>query len=182
MGVTECRYASEEALIPHYEANPSYTSPLRNDQFADGLLHLFDIPREGPVLDVGCGDGRLGKAWSDLTVDGVDYSPTRIALASHNTNGTYTCSDLYSYLEETTSRYRLAVLVEVLEHLEDPQEALRLTREVLVLGGHAIGTVPKNMPYLAHLQVFVDQADVIDRLGPTKLVDLGAVWGLSWTR
>lgn len=63
---------------------------LRGDtsQWADRFFFLELIAREGqPVLDVGCGGGRLllDYAKQGIDIDGVDISPELLELARHKT-------------------------------------------------------------------------------------------------
>lgn len=112
----------EAELRSHYD-QLQYYSPLDRHTFTE-ICAVVDVTPGSPVLDVGCGDGRLARRNPDLTVDGVDYNPFRADRASAE------CADLYDFLETTGRRWKLAAFVEVLEHLEDPATAVRLARSV----------------------------------------------------
>lgn len=60
--------------------------------------------------------------------------------------------DLHTFVENTTLNPTLVICVEVLEHLESPKNLLHLIKTKMP-NSIIIGTVPINMPYIAHLQV-----------------------------
>lgn len=160
----------ERELVSHYD-NLSYYSPLDNHRLAD-VLGLVGVEFPDRVLDVGCGDGRLrdhlpdGVAWS-----GVDYNPARAEKAGA------ACADLYEFLAGE-SGWPLIVMVEVLEHLEEPAEAVRLAR---MAASVVVATVPLAMPYKAHLQVWGSEAAVVEDLEPDSSARLGRHVVLKWS-
>ncbi len=184
------RYPKESALIGHYDTHLDYESSA--DRFVlELLLRTFSvsIPPETHVLDLGCGDGRLGLALADLgaQVEGVDYSLPRIQRARERATAeelgcTFHHKDLHSFLDEATSSYDVILAFEVLEHLEEPEVVLARARALLAPGGVLLGSVPLNHPYEAHLQVFADLDEVRRRLAPHRfLVRHGHVFA-SWGR
>ena len=160
----------EKALIPHYDNHPVYYSPVANPNFVTAMLE-FAVPRfrltTRSVLDVGCGNGRLaGNLPEFIHVTGIDYSTVRIELARKQ-RGDYHCVDIYDFMEKTVSlglTFDLVVMVEIIEHLEEPIRALNLARRL----GPVVGTVPVNLPYVAHLQVYESHDDVVQKLKPHR--------------
>jgi SAM-dependent methyltransferase len=118
------------ALPPDYDADPerweSWTAPRDvHDVIAPEL--------EGPVLDVGCGEGRLAALLVDDGVPwvGVDSSPTQLAANPHRP---VVLADMRRL------PFRDGVFGEVahlwcLYHLDDPTEAVAEARRVLRPGG-----------------------------------------------
>jgi SAM-dependent methyltransferase len=97
------------------------------------------------LLDVGCGDGRLADflKGSEIRYRGIDLSEAAITLArSLNARGDYRAADLAD-LEES---HDAVALVEVLEHIPDPEipsfmvSINRLTRS----GGALLVSVPTS--------------------------------------
>ncbi len=126
------------------------------------LIRAFaiDMNQVRRVLDVGCGDGRLS-LWLadeyDVTVDGVDYSRQRITKATMlagqaNLPCRFHCCDLNYFVEECDKKYDLIVLFELLEHVEQPSDVLHKCRGLLADHGIMVGSVPIQMPYVAHLK------------------------------
>ena len=160
----------EQALNPHYN-NLGYASPLDHATL-ETLAGKVDLTPVGPILDVGCGDGRLARRHPHYEVQGVDYNRRRAeAAGAHH-------GDLYEYLEANTRPYGLVVFVEVLEHLEEPEYAVDLAR----YHGPVLATVPINMPYTAHLQVW-ETVDVIrEALQPERISEHGGHAVLYWSQ
>lgn len=141
------------------------------------------------ALDLGCGDGRLSiwlAAQHGMHVDGVDYSAVRIgraieAAGREGLSCQFVCGDLHGFLDGCEGRYDLITIFEVLEHLECPEEVIARCRELLTPDGSVVGSVPINMPYTAHLQVFQTIEDVIRRLAPQGIVRDRRHWYCRWS-
>jgi len=172
-------HAREAALLSHYNGHPNYWSPLKNHSILR-LAQRVDGVVAPPLLDVGCGDGRLAQQ-VDYPVVGVDMSDVRIDIArAGHPESEWHCADIYDWLTACERRFQTIVFVEVLEHLEQPLEAIQLAHALLADGGMIIGTAPLRMPYLAHLQVYQDLQDVSARLKPVHLVQLGRLAICRW--
>jgi SAM-dependent methyltransferase len=184
---TDTTRSREKELLGHYDRNPRYYSPLhKHGFFFDMCSALGFEPDMTRVLDLGCGDGRMvGRLGVECErYVGVDYSSVRIDAARSiwrfvpgGASCDFLCDDVYDYLASTKERFTLAVAVEVLEHLEDPRTVLD---RALSVADAVVGTVPVNMPYVAHLQVYRDERDVMNALQPTKLVVLGSHFACLW--
>jgi SAM-dependent methyltransferase len=169
------RYPSEAVLLHRYDANPGYYTPLKDDGFVLRLLHFAGAELDlNKVLDVGCGDGRLGVELHKLGIrtDGFDASPVRVQLAQDTGAGNYVCGDLYALLDEDGPYhldYDFVFAIEVLEHLENPTEAIRLARQWAPL----VGTVPLKWPFPMHLQLYERPHDVQQKLNPDRMERYG---------
>lgn len=185
------RYDTEAALMPHYDDNLQYYSPLQD---RDETRKIFDAvgirpERAGSVLDVGCGDGRLAAHFLPRTqFVGVDASEPRVQMAVGKfPNHQWFCGDVYAVLEDLDQirqddndnepLFDLGVAVEVLEHLENPEHVVELMRRLCVT---VLGTVPINMPYEAHLQVYEDVDAVHERLSPERVATIGEHFVCRW--
>ncbi len=107
---------------------------------------LFDkwIPVGVTCLDYGCGDGsRYGRAIHDRGVDyrGFDISATALEQAkSLGLNVGALSADGKTTLADATAD--VAICFEVLEHLQEPQNALAEIYRSLKPGGHTLISVP----------------------------------------
>jgi SAM-dependent methyltransferase len=110
------------------------------------------IAREGlaPVLDLGCGEGRLCRLLRDLRIDavGLDRSPTMLSAAS----GPRVLGDATALPFRDASFCAVAALY-MLYHLPRPELALVESRRVLRHGGLfvAVTTSRYNDPELAEV-------------------------------
>ena len=172
-------HKAEEDLIPHYEAHPVYYSFADQKQTMENVFKAMDedITTKKTILDVGCGSGGLGKVFSQLgaTYVGVDYSKIRINMAkiSNIPNCTFHLNDVYVFLEEEIkagNKYDTITIFEVLEHLVEPERIVEMSKKLLTDNGVIIASVPHNMPYVAHLQVYENEQAVKDRLNPDKVL------------
>lgn len=97
-------------------------------------------PEDGPVLDVGAGDGTLAArlaadgfevAAVDRTVD--DFAPSGIPVVS---------ADLNEGVPVADGRFSTVIATEVIEHLENPWQFVRELHRVAAPGGVAVISTP----------------------------------------
>jgi 2-polyprenyl-3-methyl-5-hydroxy-6-metoxy-1,4-benzoquinol methylase len=97
------------------------------------------------ILDVGCGDGRLGRAirarCSNVIIHGCDLS-TAALTRSDGLDRQYSVDLNYEALQEPDESFDLVIASEVIEHLIMPDRVLEELTRVLMQGGHVLLTVP----------------------------------------
>jgi methionine biosynthesis protein MetW len=111
------------------------------------LLRKY-VPDGAKCLDIGCGDGRTSALWlasHGRTVVGVDVSEQAVADARAAGIEAWTIDDAAALPFEDES-FDIAILVEVLEHLFSPHQAVWEARRVLRSRGRLVVTVP-NLTY-----------------------------------
>jgi len=122
------------------------------------LRAMLDPARERTILDLGCGNGALARRLSGegFEVWGIDASESGIARANGHMPGRFFVADLAEQrLPEPLSgvRFDAAISTEVIEHLYDPHQLLRLAHTVLApVGGAFFLTTPYH-GYLKNLVV-----------------------------
>lgn len=107
------------------------------------------LPRglKGPILDAGCGDGRLSHDVQAATgvaqVVGLDLSVRRVVRAGAATEGVrFTSGSIYD-LPFRDGAFELVLCTDLLEHLDDPHAAFReLAR---VSSRHVLISVPYSI-------------------------------------
>jgi 2-polyprenyl-3-methyl-5-hydroxy-6-metoxy-1,4-benzoquinol methylase len=94
------------------------------------------------VLDLGCRDGALTRAYADGNeVVGIDADREALAEAAKLGIETH-WADLDQPLELPDESFDVVVAGELLEHLRDPRRLLAEARRVLRPGGTLVGSVP----------------------------------------
>ncbi len=112
-------------------------SPYIAEREAELVRAAFG-PLDGPVLDVGCGEGatfrHLGVPAGSL---GIDLFEEKIAFANANAAGDgvrFVQGSAYE-LPVEDGAFRHVILRDVIHHLPEPERALREVRRVLAPGG-----------------------------------------------
>lgn len=104
--------------------------------------------RDGEILDIGCGPGGplLRELSRRYAVEGLEPEPTAVACAHRQGLTCVRQGTLESYLEGG-NRKDLALLLDVIEHVEDDAGLLRMARRILKAEGRLLVTVPA-LPWL----------------------------------
>lgn len=117
------------ALPPDYDCDPQRWQSWQAPQDVHDLI----APElRGPVLDVGCGEGRLASLLDeDVTWVGVDSSPTQVGNASFRP---VVLADMRA-LPFRDGAFAEVVHLWCLYHVDDPTSAIAEARRVLRPGG-----------------------------------------------
>ena len=126
---------------PDYDSDPERWQSWKSPHD----VHEMIVPElRGPVLDVGCGEGRLASLLDGVTWIGVDSSPAQVAA---NPNRPVVLADMLAL------PFRNGAFAEVthlccLYHVEDPLVAIGEAERVLRSGGryYASTTARDNDP------------------------------------
>lgn len=175
---TNANVYSDDAFMERYMHGLLYSHVLWYMHVSS--LHFFRqrlaarVKPGGKVMEVGSGHGLLiyltlvelgmaeAVAWD---ISEVSLSQTRHALESLGTadRARYAIQDMHK-VEPDAEKFDLIILSHLLEHLEDPVDALQKLRHAVAKGGYLFVNVPLNAPMPDHLQLFRDPADVIKLL------------------
>lgn len=155
-------YDREINLLDHYNKHVDYTSVNPEWGFKQLPIQIDSSMR---ILDLGCGDGRWSrfiKHTYGCHVTGVDFSVNRIEKArSLSTNIEYYCDNAYDFVTNYKGpKFDYCILTETIEHLEHPE---KLLNDLQGISNGLMGTVPKNFPFLSHLQVFKSAKEFRER-------------------
>jgi 2-polyprenyl-3-methyl-5-hydroxy-6-metoxy-1,4-benzoquinol methylase len=112
--------------------------------YADALRAVARHGQRGPILDVGCGDGAFlallrRRGWTEA--EGIEADPAARAVAVEN-RGLSVALGHFPGTEPPRPRYATVTMLEVIEHLHRPREALAAVRELLEPGGRLVLTTP----------------------------------------
>ena len=105
------------------------------------LNHCRNLPDDARILDIGCGDGfHLGllrefgkKSW---TLEGVDINKQAIEKATRS--GFQAHLGAAEEIDLPNENYDLVFMIQTIEHLEKPDEVLRVTNKLLRKGGRLV--------------------------------------------
>jgi 2-polyprenyl-3-methyl-5-hydroxy-6-metoxy-1,4-benzoquinol methylase len=102
------------------------------------------------ILDVGCGDGLFFDRLLQLgEVEGVE--PAAEVVSADGPHRSRIHIGPFDESFRPGRRYRLVLMLDVLEHLADPAPALRRALELLEPGGTLLATVPAfNLLWISH--------------------------------
>ncbi|MGN7678479.1 MAG: bifunctional 2-polyprenyl-6-hydroxyphenol methylase/3-demethylubiquinol 3-O-methyltransferase UbiG [Anaplasma sp.] len=106
------------------------------------LSQLSSDASRGSLLDVGCGGGVFAESMASLGFKVVGIDPSQesidIAIEHARTRGLdieYCCADLEQLCSNSSSTYDIITLMEVIEHVPNPQSFLEDACKLLNRGG-----------------------------------------------
>ena len=110
------------------------------------IRKTFELARGPKVLDVACGDGSLTRLMMDHypVVVGVDGSEEKVKLARTNTPEARFYVSMFEDFN-IDERFDSIVMINILEHVEDPVLFLKKARSLLKRGGEVISFVPNAL-------------------------------------
>jgi SAM-dependent methyltransferase len=111
------------------------------EQYLVKLLDILEFPRSGTILDVGCGGGWSFDAFGQYgQMFGVELDANLVSLAGEHVKQIHCGPFDLSY--QPDRKFSLILMLDVLEHLEDPQAALAHSLRLLEPDGKILITVP----------------------------------------
>ncbi|MGB3241881.1 MAG: class I SAM-dependent methyltransferase [Candidatus Omnitrophota bacterium] len=146
---------------------------LMNEYFLD-LVRDLDV--DSRVLDVGCGEGlylELLRGLGFRNISGIDPSDAMVSKALEKN-----LSVEKKYLQDVKEKeiYDVVVMIDILEHLDDPGAALQKVNEILKKGGLLL----MNMPVCDSLKLRLRRTLYKEtRLQQAKRWDETHVWGFT---
>lgn len=103
------------------------------------IVNTLDISSEMSILDLGCGTGNhtnILKQKTGATMVGVDISWGMLSKALTKSNAIEFVQSLAECLPFTDFSFDLALMIEVIHHLQDPFQAMKESFRVIKHGGH----------------------------------------------
>ncbi len=113
----------------------------RDAMLIDEIRDLWRGKRRGRILDVGCGDGRLFPKLDEFgAVEGIEPDPSTLGTKAKSDRHIHNAP--FREPLPIVGEFDLILMLDVLEHLEDPVESLSLARTLLAPEGVVLITVP----------------------------------------
>lgn len=118
--------------------------------FRDRSIFNFIQPDDQDILDLGCGEGitleRLIKNFPGRNIQGIDVMPENVAICE-SLHLPARLGNVY-HLDCRDSSQDVVLFLEVLEHLSEPETALREIQRILRPGGRALILFPNDRTFL----------------------------------
>ncbi|MEM7538138.1 MAG: class I SAM-dependent methyltransferase [Chloroflexota bacterium] len=177
------------AAIPNdYDTNPDRfrTNVLAVEKYGlandvhEEVAQRFSVESQSPVLDVGCGEGRLTKHLQALGIPTVafDFSPTMLSAITLTNAASARVQGDACHLPFADNTFGAAAALYMLYHLPDPSQAIAECRRVLRTGGLFAACAPSRYndpelrPYLPISDV-IHMAETFDaENGPDFVADI----------
>lgn len=143
---------------------------------------LEDIPRDEPVLEIGCGPGLMLeylRSHGFRSLEGIDLSEEQIEIAKAHGLDART-ADVFEFLESAKERYAAILAIDFVEHFSK-EELMRLVPNIqgaLRPGGHLILQTPNGGGLLPHSVVYGDLTH-LTIFTPNSLTQLLRLWGFD---
>lgn len=112
-------------------------------------------PKAKSLLDIGCAYGFFLKLASEigLKVEGVEVSKTASVYAMKNYSLVIHNGTLQSYIKQNSyPKFDVVTMLDVLEHLQDPDEAIQIASQLIESGGVLVIKVPNVGSTRARIQ------------------------------
>ncbi|MEX6504817.1 class I SAM-dependent methyltransferase [Jiella sp. M17.18] len=122
---------------------------LRIEQRSEQAIALLGRDRPGRLLDVGCGEGFVLKAFAERgwEVTGIDFSRTGVETMNPDMTSHVEQGDIFALLETRIAAdesFDLVWLGNVLEHVLDPVGLLQALHRLVRPDGILVATVPND--------------------------------------
>lgn len=135
-------------MQPEYAKYTTYkdVEDIKRLQFIVGSI-LENVPKNGKVLDLGCGNGNISLAMGScgLNVLGLDLDETSVNTARGRNTFDNVRFDVKNAEElNVNDKFDAIVCSEVLEHLFKPEELVKVISGLIKEGGIFVATVPNG--------------------------------------
>ncbi len=143
---------SGKRLLEHYEGIYEVAYDFRNENLT--RLVASYVKKDGVVLDIGCGSGFLLDELSRKGMRAIGIEPNRDLIELSKKRNTSLAilegraEDIGALLKE---KVRTAIMIDVLEHIEDDEGFLKTLASHIESGGEVIIVVP-SYPFLYGLR------------------------------
>lgn len=125
----------------------------------DELLDYFPGEKGMSVLELGCGEGRLGRHLKELgiasRVVGIELDPSAAEIARDVLDEVH-CANLDEADLMLNEEFDLLVCADVIEHLRDPRKIIERCLSVVRPGGFVLTSTPNVRNWRILKQIVID--------------------------
>lgn len=139
-----------KSINNYYNRRSVYKTRNRRKRIIVKLLKTHTLDNKN-ILDVGCGEGSLGKALKEngANVTGIDISKKAIEIAKKKIDKVFLLDVENDHLPFKRGEFDIIILSEIIEHIFSPTDLLNKIKPFLKQGGYLILTVP-NFLYFSN--------------------------------
>jgi len=118
-------------------------SKTRSSKLIEQFLNIIDLPNQGDLLDVGCGNGALLKSFSKfkpnwkLSGSELNDKYFKEILKIDNVKNVYSCP-----VDDINRKFDIVTMLHLLEHISNPIDFLKKTRGLLNDNGILLVQLP----------------------------------------
>lgn len=153
-----------------------YPRGIFREKLALGLIKKY-IPEHAKFLEIGCGSGDFGVALSQAGFYGkmIDFSEIAAQAVAENLkknnikNLQFEKGDIFDFQHK--EQFDLAVLFEVLEHIEEDKKALDRINSLLKTNGFLLMSVPAKMEHWGSVDMLAGHFRRYEKDGLRKLLN-----------
>ncbi len=140
-------------------------------------LEWIKLESHPEIIEIGCGTGQFANMLLDNGISnyhGIDFSPIAIDMAKKNNSNYTNCFTIDNALSSNiyTSEYNIAILLEVLEHIDDDLHILANIKDNCTV----IFSVP-NFDSASHVRWFNTRNAILARYG--DIVDIEDIYEIE---
>jgi 2-polyprenyl-3-methyl-5-hydroxy-6-metoxy-1,4-benzoquinol methylase len=153
----------------HYASFEYFTSEFLNNRPMKRYLEIG--PGHGLGLWLACQREGMELFALDVSQRSISRTKSFLSKANVDTNSIdFIHEDILKFKSVENGRFDAIVISEVLEHLEDPVEALKKLYELLSFDGSLFLNVPFNSPAIDHLFLYKVESDIVHQISSAGFV------------
>jgi 2-polyprenyl-3-methyl-5-hydroxy-6-metoxy-1,4-benzoquinol methylase len=138
----------------HYEGKEGYGVSKRR---LSAILFLLGNIKNKKIIDIGCGNGYLGKALKEkkAIVHGCDISNDAVSQAKKELDRAFQFDASSNNFEEIEEKYDIIISTELIEHLLEPEKFLENLKKILKPDGFIVLTTPNFLMWSNRIKMFL---------------------------
>ncbi len=140
----------------HYFTNPLYKTESFSQRDFGRLAFVKNYRKTGDLLEIGSAEGYFLSLLSDsFNVTGIEFSKYAADIAKNNVGENKIINGDITKIELEANKYDVVLALNILEHLDNPEQTLKKLSKSLRKGGILIGSVPNNQYLIGWLVTII---------------------------
>lgn len=166
-GLNQMKYTEDIYIHPHDDSHRQNINQTATFNFIQK-----NIPHQGKILDIGCGNGKIlvlaqENGWQPR---GLELSESLANSINENFGIAVTIANFLEYVPEKDEVYDLVVLRHVLEHLPDSITAMNKINNLLKHRGYCVMEFPDIESYEFKFKRFLEKSGLHKKKYPKDYI------------